>query len=280
MSSSFYWAMRLMPVARRQAMFALYDYCRVLDDVADGPQPAEVKRARLNAFRHDVAALYSGGTVVAPEVAGLAPAVERFTLQRPELEALIDGMEMDVDGPVVAPSLDRLRLYCRRVAGAVGMLAVRIFGRSEAETLAVALGEALQFTNILRDVAEDAGLGRLYLPAELLSEAGIADHRPATVVRHPALPRVCDALATMAEGRFGEAEAEITRLGRRGLWPAMVMAATYRAQLSRLRAHGWHPGPPPRVGRLEKLAIALRTVLTAAMQAAIDIARRVVVTAP
>lgn len=266
MSSSFYWAMRLMPAARRQAMFALYGYCRALDDVADGPQPAEVKRARLAAYRRDLAALYGGGAARAPEVAALATAAERFALPRGELEALIDGMEMDVDGPVVAPSLHQLRLYCRRVAGAVGMLAVRIFGRPEAETLAVSLGEALQFTNILRDVAEDAGLGRLYLPAELLTQAGIADRRPAEVARHPALPQACDTLADMAEARFREAEGEIARLGRRGLWPAMVMAATYRSQLHRLRVHGWRPGPPPRVGRLEKLAIALRTVFSIALR--------------
>ena len=263
MSSSFYWAMRLMPASRREAMFAVYGYCRALDDVADGPQPVEAKRAHLAAYRSDVAALYAGQAVLAPEVAALAPAVRRFGLPHAELEALVDGMAMDVDGPVVAPSLDLLRLYCRRVAGSVGMLAVRVFGRPEAESLAVPLGEALQFTNILRDVAEDAQLGRLYLPEELLAEAGIETRLPAEVARHRLLPSACEALADRAEARFRDAEAEMARLGRRGLWPAMVMAATYRTQLNRLREHGWRPGPPPRMGKLEKLAIALRTVVLA-----------------
>lgn len=257
--TSFYWTMRLLPRERREAMFALYAYCRGLDDIADGPGTTESKHARLAVVRGAVAALYETGIALDPLVAPLAPPITRFALPRAELEALIAGMEMDVDGPLVAPPLDVLRLYCRRVAGAVGLLAVRIFGRPDAATLAITLGEALQLTNILRDVAEDAAGGRLYLPAEALAEAVILARDPAAVVAHPGLPRACAAVAGMAEQRFREAEGELATIGRRGLRPAIAMMAIYRAQLRLLVRHGWKAGPVPRIGRATRLWLAIKT---------------------
>lgn len=257
--SSFYWAMRLLPRQRREAMFALYHYCRVLDDIADGDADADQRRAQLAVIRGAVAALYETGIALHPALIPLAPAITRFNLPRAELEALIDGMESDVNRPLTAPSLAELRLYCRRVAGSVGMLANHIFGRPEAEGLAVALGEALQLTNILRDVAEDAHLGRLYLPAEALTMAGIATQSPKAVLTHPALPAACALVAELAEEDYRQADAEFARLGRRGLFPARVMMATYRRQLARLVEERWrHPDKPPRLGRLTRLCIALR----------------------
>jgi len=257
--SSFYWAMRLLPRDQRDAMFALYGYCRLLDDIADGDAPADTRRAKLATMRGALAALFEAGVALDPTLKALKPAIERYGLPRAELEALIDGMEMDVNGPLTAPRLAELRLYCRRVAGAVGLLAVRIFGRPEAEALAIALGEALQLTNILRDVAEDAALGRLYLPAEALHAAGMAAHTPRAVLTHPALPRACAMVAELAEEEYAKAEAELARLGRRRLFPALVMMATYRLLLTRLMRAKWrYPEHPPRIGRLMRLAIALK----------------------
>lgn len=258
-SSSFYWAMRLLPRPQREAMFALYGYCRMLDDIADGDDSVEVRRARLAVVRGAVAALYETGVALEPTLAALAPAIRRHDLPRAELEALIDGMEADVNGPLTAPTLAELRLYCRQVAGSVGLLAVRIFERPEAEELAVALGEALQLTNILRDVAEDARLGRLYLPAEALEGAGIVIHSPRAVLTHPALPAACALVAELAEQAFARAEAELARIGRARLLPALVMMATYRRLLARLVRGNWRePERPPRLWRLTRLWIALR----------------------
>ncbi|MCR6632064.1 MAG: squalene/phytoene synthase family protein [Magnetospirillum sp.] len=257
--SSFYWAMRLLPRPRREAMFALYGYCRMLDDIADGPGSVEERRARLAVVRGAVAALFETGVALEPTLATLAPAIRLYDLPRAELEALIDGMESDVNGPLTAPRLTELRLYCRRVAGSVGLLAVRIFGRPEAGDLAVTLGEALQLTNILRDVAEDARLGRLYLPAEALHAAGMVVHTPQAVLPHPALPAACAMVAELAQEDFQRAEAELARLGRARLFPAMVMMATYRRLLSRLIQDRWRrPEQPPRLGPLARLWIALR----------------------
>ncbi len=251
--------MRVLPRHRRDAMFALYDYCRVLDDIADGDGPLDTRRARLAVMRGAVAAFYETGVALDPTLAALAPAIRRFDLPRAELEALIDGMDSDVNGPLTAPSMAELRLYCRRVAGSVGLLAVRIFERPEAEDFAILLGEALQLTNILRDVAEDARLGRLYLPVEALRDVGMVVHSPRAVLTHPALPRACAVVARWAEEDFRQAEAELKRLGRARLLPAMMMMATYRRQLARLVARGWRdPERPPRLSRLTRLWIALR----------------------
>lgn len=278
--STFYWPMRLLPASKRAAMFAIYAFCRRIDDIADEPGEPAAKRAALDAWRRDIRDLYSGGAPGDPLTAALKGAMDRYGLPRAELEALIDGMAMDVAaeaegcrdgggrGGMRAPDLDTLRLYCRRVAGAVGMLAIRVFDRADpaTERFALALGEALQLTNILRDLAEDAGMGRLYLPRELLQAAGItadsAAARPDEVLAHPALPRACEALAELAEARFAEARAALDGHARGSLWAATAMMVLYHRLLRRLRAAGWRDlTVRSRVGRRESAWVAIRCML-------------------
>ncbi|WP_148219248.1 presqualene diphosphate synthase HpnD [Azospirillum sp. B510] len=268
--STFYWPMRLLPASKRAAMFAIYAFCRRIDDIADEPGEPTAKRAALDGWRRDIRDLYAGGAPNTPLTAALKGAIDRYGLPRAELEALIDGMAMDVAAEdhgsrgMPAPDLDTLRLYCRRVAGAVGMLAIRVFHRADpaTERFALALGEALQLTNILRDLAEDAGLGRLYLPREILRTAGIDDDRPAEVLAHPALPRACEAMADLAETRFAEARAAIAGQARGSLWAATAMMVLYHRLLRRLRAGGWRDlHARVRVGRRESAWVALRCML-------------------
>jgi phytoene synthase len=258
--STFYWPMLLLPRDKRGAIFAVYRFCRAVDDVADEPGDLADKRERLAAWREQVRVLYLGGTATDPVAKSLAQAIERYHLPRAELEAVIDGCAMDANGPIRAPALDVLRLYCRRVAGAVGMLAVRIFDRADAETeaFAVALGEALQLTNILRDLEEDAAIGRLYMPRELLVRAGILDTDPALVLADPRLPAACESLAELAEARFAEAEAHLARWPARRLWSARAMMVLYRRLLVGMRERGWRDlGQRP---RLSKASCAWATV--------------------
>lgn len=262
-TSSFYWAMRLLVRPRRRAMFALYGYCRMLDDIADSTADIDIRRARLAVVRGAVAAWFETGIALDPHIAALAPFIRRHDLPRTELEALIDGMGMDVDGPLVAPSWEVLQLYCRRVAGSVGMLAIRIFDRPDATTLAIALGEALQLTNILRDLSEDARMKRLYLPSEALNAANMVAHSPQAVLTHPALPLACAWVADRAEASFSVVEQELAQRGRTRLTAAAIMMATYRRLLARMRRDNWrHLERPPRLSPLSKLAIALRVMVT------------------
>ncbi len=257
--TSFYRGMAVLPPARRHAMYAIYAFCRIVDDIADDPAPFETRRPRLDEWRRRVAALYRGEADDAVTRV-LLGAVREFALRQADFEAVIDGMEMDAAAAIVAPKLADLDLYCDRVAAAVGRLSVRAFGDASpaADLVAFHLGRALQITNILRDIAEDAARGRLYLPRELLDAAGVpAD--PAAVLQHSRLPVVCERLAAMAHGHFRDAAAAMARCNRRAMKPARLMAASYAAILARLERRGWHrPEIPVRVPKWEKLWIALR----------------------
>ena len=166
--SSFYWGMRLLPKARREGMFAIYAFCRAVDDIADDLPTREQKIAGLAAWRADIAALYAGEMPHDPLARLLVKPIADFALRRADFEAVIDGMETDALNDIQAPSMAELDLYCDRVASAVGRLSVRAFGETSlaGDRTAYALGRALQLTNILRDVVEDADRGRLYLPRE------------------------------------------------------------------------------------------------------------------
>src|SRR5439155_13202493 len=177
--TSFYWAMRLLPGERRNGMYAIYAFCREVDDIADDFTPLAQKQAALAEWHAEIDALYAGNPrhLVAR---ALHEPIERYGLRRQDFHAVIDGMEMDAAQDIRAPDLATLDLYCGRVAGAVGHLSVHVFGDATADAHAVAdsLGRALQLTNILRDLDEDAQRGRLYLPRELLQRHGIASTDP------------------------------------------------------------------------------------------------------
>jgi len=239
--SSFYWAMRLMGAARRQAMYAIYAFCREIDDIADGDDPPDERLRRLEQWRGQIEALFGGGTPSEPLAAALAAPVSAFDLQKPDFLAVIDGCAMDAREEMVRPSAAVLDLYCDRVACAVGRLSVRVFGCSSARALEVAdhLGRALQLTNILRDVGEDAARGRLYLPDELLTKHGIRSTDPRKVVADPALAFVCHDLAGTARGQFAAAAAALAGCPRRPMRPAVLMMALYRGLLDRLEAGEW-----------------------------------------
>lgn len=258
--TSFYWAMRLLPREKRRAMFAVYAFCRVVDDIADGDLPDAAKLRQLQGWREEIDRLYAGAARHAIARA-LAEPVQRFDLAREDFLAVIDGMEMDARGGPVAPPMEELRLYCSRVAGAVGLLSVRIFGaeREDGRRLAEALGEAVQLTNVLRDVAEDAALGRLYLPRELLDKHGIAASSPMAALRHPGIAAVCDALADAAEDRFAAASAVLDAMPRRALRPARLILVVYRRLLQRLRQRGFaRLDEPVKLSKAEKLWLILR----------------------
>jgi phytoene synthase len=257
--TSFYHGMRVLPPERRAAMYAIYAFCRRVDDIADEPGAFAAKLPQLAAWRARVAGLYCGAADDA-ETRVLRAAVQRFGLREADFLAVIDGMQMDAEQVIVAPDLATLDLYCDRVAAAVGRLSVRAFGDASpaADEVAHALGRALQLTNILRDVAEDAARGRLYLPGEYLAEAGVpAD--PAAALASPALPVVCARLAALAQQYFDAAAAAMRRCDRRAMRPARLMGAQYAAILSALRRRGWRqPATRLSLPAWRKLWIVLR----------------------
>ncbi len=257
--TSFYRGMRVLPPDRRHAMYAIYGFCRIVDDIADADTAFVEKVPALDAWRGRIAGLWQN-EADQPVTRVLLRAVQRFRLRQADFLDVIDGMQMDAGSAIVAPDLATLDLYCDRVASAVGRLSVRAFGDASAAADEVAhhLGRALQLTNILRDVAEDAGRGRLYLPAAYLDEAGVA-HDPAAILAHPARAAVCARVAVMAHAHFAAAAAAMRRCDRRAMRPARLMGATYEAVLARLERRGWRDlATPAKLPRAQKLWIALR----------------------
>ena len=245
--SSFYLGMRVLPRPRREAMYAIYAFCRVVDDIADATGPREPRRAELDKWRADIDRLFEGK--VNPATVDLAGPVRAFNLRREDFLAVIDGMEMDIDADLRAPDWATLDLYCDRVASAVGRLSVRIFGMEPepGDRLAHHLGRALQLTNILRDLDEDASMGRLYLPREALAAAGIESEgrAPAAVLNEPTLDRACREVAARAQKHFAEADRIMTACPRHTVRAPRLMEAKYHQILTGLLARGWAPPRAP-----------------------------------
>jgi phytoene synthase len=260
--SSFYAAMRILPQAQREAMFQIYSFCRQVDDIADSDGPRPERLAALQQWRDDIDALYRGTPPA--RLKDYVGSVKAFGLKREDFLAIVDGMEMDVPADIRAPDMATLDLYCDRVASAVGRLSVRVFGLGEEDGIALAhhLGRALQLTNILRDIDEDAGLGRLYLPREGLLLAGITGDDPQKVIADKSLPKVCAPLAQRAAMHFAKADEIMARNRRRIVRAPRIMSKYYRAILDLLLARGFSaPREPVRVTKLTKLAILVRYAL-------------------
>jgi presqualene diphosphate synthase len=257
--SSFYTAMKILPPPQREAMFEIYGFCRKVDDIADSSGPRAERLMELAAWRADVNALYAGQ--VPPRLAGLAQPVRDFDLAREDFLALIDGMEMDAFDDIRAPSSGILDLYCDRVASAVGRLSVRVFGVEREPGIALAhhLGRALQLTNILRDLDEDAAVGRLYLPREALAQAGISTNDPKAALRNPTIGEACAELVERAREHFAQADKIMAGLPRRRVRAPRIMGLVYGSMLDRMVARGWAPPRQPiRVPRARLLWIVLR----------------------
>jgi presqualene diphosphate synthase len=253
--SSFYRAMAILPREKRDAMFEIYSFCRAVDDIADEGGDKSTRMAGLESWRRAIEALYDGGHAGLAE--GLVTPLRAFSFAREDFLAVIDGMEMDVESDIVAPDAATLDLYCDRVASAVGRLSVRVFGLPEAEGIALAhhLGRALQLTNILRDIDEDAAIGRLYLPRENLAAAGISDPTPEKVAALDDLDTVCLPLLQKAKQHFIEADAIMAGQPREKIRAPKIMSLAYGAIWRKLAARGFAK-PREKIGT-PKLALAV-----------------------
>jgi hydroxysqualene synthase len=249
--SSFARGMAALRGERRRALWAVYAFCRAVDDVADGAMPEAEKRRFLGDWRRKLGA---------PDCAlsrELAWARGAYGVPQAECEAMVAGMETDAADRLRLPDEAALDLYCRRVAGSVGAMSVRVFGAPEAEGFGLALGHTFQLTNILRDVDEDAARERVYVPLSLLAAEGIPDGPARAIVAHPRFAAICARLADRARDGFARAEAEIRRYDARALLPAAVMMWGYRRLLDRMLARGWDgPRARLRLARAEKLRMA------------------------
>lgn len=254
--SSFYAGMRVLPKDERLAMYAVYDFCRFVDDIADDQDGERAFRAaELDAWRADIDALYEGRP--AGRAAFLKEAVHRFGLDKADFVAVIDGMAIDVERDVRWPTEAELDTYCDHVASAVGRLSVKIFGMDHEPGLALAhhLGRALQYTNILRDIDEDAAIGRVYMPIEALRHAGIEPTTPEAIATDPRMDAAARRVAARAQQHYKEAAAILAAKPKGHLIAPRLMEIAYSRLLRTMEQIGWAP-PRERV-RTNKLGLLL-----------------------
>lgn len=234
--SSFAFGMRMLPEQRRAGIFAVYAFCRVVDDIADEPGEVAEKKALLKAWREEIDLLYKGTPASLVGRALLQP-VNDYKIPKQEFLLMIDGMEADVDGPLIVETMTDLLSYTRQVAGTVGMMSIRIFGVSDKparDVFALNLADAFQLTNVLRDVDEDADINRLYLPRDLLKEHGINLFEPKAVAENPNLRPVRRVIGKLARARFNAARRALEDLPGEPLRSALIMMGVYETYLERM----------------------------------------------
>jgi phytoene synthase len=232
--SSFYYSFLFLEPRRRQAITALYAFCREVDDVVDECPDAELARTKLDWWRGELAALYVGRPSH-PVTQALARSLKEFHLPQEQLLEIIDGMEMDLD-QVRYADFKALHLYCYRVASVVGLLAAEIFGYSDRQTLKYAhdLGLAFQLTNIIRDVGEDARRGRIYLPQDELARFGVAEADLSSAHYSDNFRGLMEYQVARAQDTYQQAFAQLPAADRKTQRAGLIMAAIYRATLDEI----------------------------------------------
>jgi phytoene synthase len=262
--SSFYYSFLFLPAEKRRAITALYAYCREVDDVVDECSDAELAKAKLAWWRQEIAGTFAGAAQH-PVAKALIPVVRRFDLPQARFDEIIDGMLMDLQYNRY-PDFATLQSYCYRVAGAVGLMAAKIFGYRDPATLRYAenLGTAFQLTNIIRDVGEDARRDRVYLPLDELARFGVAASDIVHLRETESFRRLMEFQIDRARQYYQRAFADLPRQDRKSQRPGLVMAAIYRTVLDEIYTGGCKVlNQRTSLTPLRKLWIAWRTWLTA-----------------
>jgi phytoene synthase len=258
--TNFYYAFRILPSAKRRAIYALYSFCRVVDDCVD--EPDGEGEAGLQRWLEEAHRCYAGQptTELGQE---LAEALFQFPIPRACFEQIVEGCRMDLTPRRYATFAD-LRVYCEKVASAVGLASIEIFEYRHPRTreYAVELGIALQLTNILRDIGADLARGRLYLPLEDLARFGVGESE-LVAPSNPRRPEVAALLRFEGERArefYARAEALLPAEDRRAMASAELMAGVYRTLLDELVRRSFPPGPRLRLSTPRKLWVAARTL--------------------
>ncbi len=237
--SSFYYSFLFLPPERRRAITALYAFCREVDDIVDECSDTAIARTKLLWWRKEIAAMLAGSPTH-PVARALQPHVATYGLDGAHLDAIIDGMEMDLDQTRYLDFI-ALQRYCWHVAGVVGILSARIFGTTDPATLEYAekLGLAFQLTNIIRDVGEDARIGRIYLPIDELQRFGVTAADLLHARHGESFVRLMQFQVQRAEAAYDTAFALLPAADRRAQRPGLMMAAIYRALLNEIERDGY-----------------------------------------
>jgi len=237
--SSFYYAFLFLPPPRRAAITAFYAFCREVDDVVDEARDASVAATKLAWWQAEVQRAYAG-QASHPVMLALMPLAADYGISAAQLQAVIRGCQMDLEQTRYL-DFAALQQYCHLVAGVVGEVAAQIFGQSQPQTTQYAhtLGQALQLTNIIRDVGEDASRGRIYIPINEMQRFDVKAHEVLKCIPSARFSALMAFQAERAQGLYAQALAMLPDADRRSQKPGLMMASIYRTLLTRIEARGF-----------------------------------------
>lgn len=255
----------MLPSAKRQAMYTIYAFFRHIDDIVDGDAQLSEKQELIEAWRRELDNIYDKKVPTTDIGRKIYKNCMRFKLPKAEFIKMMDSISMDLPNPLQAPSLKVFNQYCRGVAGVPGSLTLRIFGCNDEaliEQLSTTLGRALQITNILRDVKEDAQAQRIYIPEEMLEKAGIASREPESVLVDKNLAIAREELAQIAEADYTTAFELIKKLPKKSARPVRMIAYIYKRYFDMMKNRGWEIiSPKPHLSRPAKLCLIIKALV-------------------
>lgn len=260
--SSFFWGMHILPTKERRAIYTLYAFCRHIDDIVDGEAPLTHKLELLDAWRQEIDNIYDKKAPASEIGRNIYKNCMRFNLPKEELVCLLNSISMDLPQPIQAPSFAEFEQYCRGVACAPGSMSLRILGCQDEnliKDLSTSLGLAMQITNVLRDVREDAQVNRLYIPNDCLQKAGITSREPMAVVVDKNLAVAREELAKVAAQNYDIAFGLIKKLDKKASRNIKAIAYIYKRYFDIMQNRGWEViSPKPKISRALKVFLVLR----------------------
>ena len=260
--SSFFWGMHMLPSKERRAIYTLYAFCRHIDDIVDGNEALSHKMELINAWRKEIDNIYDKKVPASCIGRNIYKNCMRFDIPKTDLTSLISSISMDIPNPLQAPNLDDFYKYCQGVACAPGSMTLRILGCKDEnliKDLSTSLGVAMQATNILRDVREDALADRLYIPKEFLQKAGIETSDPKEVIVDKKLSVAREELAKLAMQNYDKSFELINKLDKKTSRSIKALAYVYKRYFDIMQNRGWEViSPKPSINRFVKILLVLR----------------------
>jgi len=239
--SSFYLPMLFLCKEKKEAMFAIYAFCRQVDDIVDETEDKQIAQQELNKWKQEIENLYNNSPTNAI-TRTLFKYKNKFNLQKQYFDEIILGMEADIN-EVLRPDMQSFEKYCYKVASCVGLLSIGVFGNGnindEIEQFAIELGHALQTTNIIRDIEEDTERGRIYIPIEILEKYNSTDINPSELCKYEKLPQIKEELGAIAYEHFKNAWQLFPTQRKKEFYPAMLMGRIYNAYLDKMKKQNW-----------------------------------------
>ena len=238
--SSFYWGMKILDSKKRNAMFAIYAFCKKVDSIADSREINKKKISKIKKLRKEINEIFKNNLNNNFNKT-LKYYIDVHKLKKKYFLDIIKGVEMDINNIMICPNKKIFNLYCYRVAGAVGLISLQIFGdyNKKTKSFGLYLAKALQITNILRDINQDKTMGRMYIPKEILNKAGIKSKKIIFILKNKKFPEACKNLAKIADLNFNLADKQLKFCSKKKLKSAVIMMDTYKLLLNKLKQKGW-----------------------------------------